>query len=155
MGPKTLSPAEVQAVIQAQIRAKAKSVTLADILELMELYGISQQDFGEDSGYAWQRLAMALAHEAGKFKYRYAPPPPKRHSKDAAIRDAALFLLTKRLGNASAAARKMAKHSGRSVEYLRQRAQVLKREGLSIHARLCVPMIEEIWDLNDETEKNV
>ncbi len=137
------------------IEAKSKAVALADVLELMATYGITEQDFHEDSQYAWQRLAMALAHETGKFKYRWAPPPPKRYSTDAAIRDACLWLLTERLGNASEAARRMAKHWDQSPEYLRQRASHLKRKGLSFPARMYVPVIEEIWELGGEAKRKV
>ncbi len=153
MTKKTISDADALAFSAHLIQAKSRAVALDDILELMATYGITEQDFWEDRAYAWQRLAMALAHETGKFKYRWAPPPPKRYSTDAAIRDACLWLLTDRLGNASEAARRMAKHWDQSPEYLRQRASHLKRKGLSFPARMYVPVIEEIWESGGEAEK--
>ena len=151
MAKKAISDADALAYTAHLIEVKSNAVTLADIGELFESYGIEgdvSKLFGDVD--AWRRLAIRLAIDAKKIRrpYAFRTKRGRRRSLDQAAREAWLWIEAERLGNASQAGRNLSKEWARrghkvSAERLRQEHARLKREGLPYDTRRLVAFFKE------------
>ena len=143
MKPKKLANAAHPKLSTLQLSAhllavKSNAVTLKDIGTLFAANGIEGDVFDLfDDVDAWRRLALRLAIDARRIKRPYAIPTKRGRRRERATveREAMLWLMVESTGNASRAARWLAKvwkgtPDQSSVEWLRQKYQQLKRDGL-------------------------
>lgn len=150
MTKKAISDADARAYSAHLIEVKSNAVTLADIGDLFESYGIVGdvfELFGDVD--AWRRLAIRLAIDTKKIRRPYAIQKKlgRRRSLDQVEREAYLWIEAERLGNASQAARNLSKQWAKrgykvTAERLRQTHSRLKNQGLPPDTRRMIKFIK-------------